>query len=211
MKQKSFEYKIPSKNEIGDFYVSNSNYDAYNYVMNGKKFINYSIIYGPEKSGKTHLGLIWKKNNNAITYNFKNFSKNYEINNNIFIDNFIEYIDEENLFHLINHCYNNNLKILLTSSKTLNEINFTLNDLLSRLKTFHFININEPDEELIFNLIIKLLFDKQIIINNPEIASFILNRIDRTYKSINSFIERVDKLSLEKKRQLTIPLIRELL
>ena len=211
MKQKSFEYKIPSKNEIGDFYVSNSNYDAYNYVMNGKKFINYSIIYGPEKSGKTHLGLIWKKNNNAITYNFKNFSKTYEINNNIFIDNFIEYIDEENLFHLINHCYNNNLKILLTSSKTLNEINFTLNDLLSRLKTFHFININEPDEELIFNLIIKLLFDKQIIINNPEIASFILNRIDRTYKSINSFIERVDKLSLEKKRQLTIPLIRELL
>ena len=102
MKQKSFEYKIPSKNEIGDFYVSNSNYDAYNYVMNGKKFINYSIIYGPEKSGKTHLGLIWKKNNNAITYNFKNFSISYEINNNVFIDNFSENINEENLFHLIN-------------------------------------------------------------------------------------------------------------
>tara|TARA_B100000029_G_scaffold34665_1_gene32612 strand:- start:675 stop:1310 length:636 start_codon:yes stop_codon:yes gene_type:complete len=211
MKQKSFEYKIPSKNEIGDFYVSNSNYDAYNYVMNGKKFINYSIIYGPEKSGKTHLGLIWKKNNNAITYNFKNFSISYEINNNVFIDNFSENINEENLFHLINHCYDNNLKILLTSNKAINEIDFSLKDLSSRLKTFHFINIHEPDEELIFNLIIKLLFDKQIIINNPEIVSFILNRIERTYKSINSFIERVDKLSLEKKRQLTIPLIRELL
>ena len=29
----------------------------------------YSILYGPNKSGKTHLGLVWKEMNNAIIYN----------------------------------------------------------------------------------------------------------------------------------------------
>ena len=200
MEQKTFKYNIPSKNEIEDFYVSQSNHEAYKYVINGNKLIKYCIIIGPEKSGKSHLGLIWKKNNNAILYNSSDFSKIINSNFNIFIDDFFENINEDNLFHLINHCYNNNLKILLTTSKDINNSNFNLKDLISRLKTFHIININEPDDELISNLIIKLLFDKQIIINNPDITKYIFNRIERTYKSINFFIERVDKLSLEKKK-----------
>ena len=77
--------------------------------------------------------------------------------------------------------------------------------------TFHFIKIKKPDDNLIMNLLIKLLFDKQIIINNPEIFSFILKRIRRTYEDIYLLVEKIDKLSLEKKRELTIPLIRELL
>ena len=46
---------------------------------------------------------------------------------------------------------------------------------------------------------------------NSNIIEYILKRIDRTYESINNFVENVDKLSLEKKRELTIPLIKELL
>ena len=40
-------------------------------------------------------------------------NKIIENKNNIFVDDFFEKINEENLFHIINHCYNNNLKILL--------------------------------------------------------------------------------------------------
>ena len=68
-----------------------------------------------------------------------------------------------------------------------------------------------PDDELIVNLLIKLLSDKQIIIHNSEIFSFILKRINRTYENIYWLVEKIDKLSLEKKRELTIPLIKELL
>ena len=60
-------------------------------------------------------------------------------------------------------------------------------------------------------LLIKLLYDKQIIINNSEIFLYILKRINRTYKSIYLLVEKINKLSLEKKRELTIPLIKELL
>ena len=61
MEQKIFEYNIPSKTTLEDFYVSEANKDAYNYVINDNEFSNYSIIYGPVKSGKTHLGSIWQK------------------------------------------------------------------------------------------------------------------------------------------------------
>lgn len=68
-----------------------------------------------------------------------------------------------------------------------------------------------PDDDLIINLIIKLLHDKQIIIKNKEIFHYILKRIERSYEDTFLLIENIDKLSLEKKRELTIPLIKKLL
>ena len=91
------------------------------------------------------------------------------------------------------------------------EHNFLLKDLVSRLKTFNLLRINLPDDDLIINLIIKLLHDKQIIIKNEEIFHYILKRIERSYEEIFLLIENIDKLSLEKKRELTIPLIKKLL
>ena len=88
---------------------------------------------------------------------------------------------------------------------------FELKDLSSRLKSFNFIEIKKPDDELIVNLINKLLYDKQIIINNSEIFSYVLKRIKRTYKDIYLLVDKIDKLSLEKKRELTVPLIKELI
>ena len=52
---------------------------------------------------------------------------------------------------------------------------------------------------------------KQIIIKNPEILNFILRRVNRSYEKIFLLIEKIDRLSLEQKRQLTIPLIKELI
>ena len=89
--------------------------------------------------------------------------------------------------------------------------NFIIKDLSSRIKSFNYIEINDPDDELIVNLIFKLLSDKQIIINKTEIFSYILKRINRTYNDIYFLVEKIDELSLEKNRELTIPLIRELI
>ena len=58
---------------------------------------------------------------------------------------------------------------------------------------------------------VKLFSDKQIIIKNKEIFDFIFNRVSRTYLDIFIFVEKLDRLSLEKKRQLTIPLIKEII
>ena len=210
MEQSYFNYNLKPGLAIDDFFVSTSNKKAYSFVLN-KKIDNQKILLiGPNKSGKTHLGKIWQKNNNAVSYE-NNFEIILNYKKNIFIDDFLKNINEEKIFHLINHCSINKLTILLTSNKEVFEHNFLLKDLVSRLKTFNLLRIDLPDDDLIINLIIKLLHDKQIIIKNEEIFHYILKRIERSYEEIFLLIENIDKLSLEKKRELTIPLIKKLL
>ncbi len=210
MEQSYFNYNLKPGLAIDDFFVSTSNKKAYNFILNKKIDNKKILLIGPNKSGKTHLGKIWQKNNNAISYeNNLEIILNYK--KNIFIDDFFKNINEEQIFHLINHCSINKLTILLTSNKEVFEHNFLLKDLVSRLKTFNLLRINLPDDDLIINLMIKLLHDKQIIIKNEEIFHYILKRIERSYEEIFLLIENIDKLSLEKKRELTIPLIKKLL
>jgi len=210
MKQTYFNYNLKPRSTIDDFFVSSSNNKAYNFIINKNIDNKKILLIGPKKSGKTHLGKIWKKNNNADSYK-NNFEIILNHKNNIFIDDFLFNIDEEKIFHLINHCSINKLNILLTSNKEVFEHNYILKDLVSRIKTFHIIRIDLPDDDLIVNLMIKLLHDKQIIIKNAEIFQYILKRIERSYEEIFVLIKKIDKLSMEKKRELTIPLIKKLL
>ena len=210
MEQSYFNYNLKPGLAIDDFFVSTSNKKAYSFILNKKIDNKKILLIGPNKSGKTHLGKIWQKNNNAISYE-NNFEIILNYKKNIFIDDFLKNINEEQIFHLINHCSINKLTILLTSNKEVFEHNFLLKDLVSRLKTFNLLRINLPDDDLIINLIIKLLHDKQIIIKNKEIFHYILKRIERSYEDTFLLIENIDKLSLEKKRELTIPLIKKLL
>ena len=210
-RQNIFNFNHKKNYELDDFFVSKSNFLVHKSLFNNVNPEKYIYLKGPSKSGKTHIGQLWQKINNALLFNYNNYDQIIYQKKNIFIDNFTFKLEEEKLFHLINYCYNNNLKILITSSISPSEYIFKIMDLSSRLKSFYFIEILDPDDELINNLLIKLLYDRQIQINNKEIFSYIVKRINRTYLDIYNFINRIDNLSLSKKRQITIPLIKELL
>ena len=75
----------------------------------------------------------------------------------------------------------------------------------------YLLEINNPDDEMLLTILTKLLLDKQFIINSNDIFDYILRRVDRSYKGIYDIVDKLDILSLEKKRQLTIPLIKEIL
>ena len=208
IKQKSFNYKFNDNDDKAhNFFVNETNFYAFNALINNNTKL--SFLYGPKKSGKSYLAKIWLKNNNAIEYN-----NNYEtlLNNssNILIDNLIFY-DQEKIFHIVNKCILNNSKILITSDIKINSIDFKFNDLSSRLKTFSNLEINQPNDEMLLAILTKLLVDKQFIINSNEIFEYILRRVDRSYQGINEIVKKLDILSLEKKRQLTIPLIKEIM
>ena len=208
IKQKSFNYKFNDKNDNElNFFVNKTNFYAFNALINNDTKL--SFLYGPKKSGKSYLSKIWLKKNNAIEYN-----NNYEIllnlHNNILIDNLIFY-DQEKIFHIVNNCILNNSKVLITSDSKINEINFEFKDLSSRLKTFSNLEINQPNDEMLLAILTKLLVERQFIIKSNEIFEYIIRRVDRTYQGINDIVKKLDILSLEKKRQLTIPLIKEIL
>ena len=209
MEQSFFNYNLRPNFSISDYFVGNSNIEAYNLLTNNKN-INNLFLIGPPKSGKTHLSFIWQKKFNAIIYD-NNIKQILENTSNVIVDNIFDNINEEEIFHIINHCTSVNCKILVTSNIKLNEYFFKLKDLSSRLKTFININIDLPDDELLINLMTKLFHDKQIIIKNPEIFHYIIKRVHRSYDKIFHLIDKIDNLLMKKNKQLTIPIIKELI
>ncbi len=207
--QKFFNYKFSSKNDYENFFVNQTNQKAYDLTIL-EKFNQNIFLFGPKKSGKSYLAGLWKEQNKAVLYK-NNFSEIIEIKKNIVVDDVLGITSDENLFHLINHCKLNNLRMYFVSSLDINTYDFKFIDLHSRLREFIFLEIKKPDDEMCKMLMIKLFSDKQIIIKNKEIFDFILKRLGRTYLDIYVFVEKLDKLSLEKKRQLTIPLIKEII
>ena len=208
--QTSFNYHLTENKDKENFFVNTTNKIAYNIIINNS-FEQNLILYGESKSGKSHLINVWTKLNNAILFDNNNFDKIINKKNNVAIDDLISISSEEEIFHIINHCKIFNLKLLVTSSVSISNYNFKLLDLKSRLNSFYSIKINSPDDEMCKIILTKLFHEKQIIIKNNEIFDFILNRINRTYNDLYIFVKKIDKLSLEKKRQLTIPLIKEIL
>ena len=209
MEQSFFNYNLRPNFSISDYFVGKSNIEAYNLLIYTQN-INNLFLVGPSKSGKTHLAFIWQKKFNAIIYD-NNIKQILENTSNVIVDNIFDNINEEEVFHIINHCSSVNSKILVTSNIKLNEYTFQLKDLSSRLKTFININIDLPDDELLINLMTKLFHDKQIIVKNPEIFHYIIKRVHRSYDKIFHLIDKIDNLLMKKNKQLTIPIIKELI
>ncbi len=207
-RQKTFNFDFSKHAEFQNFYINNTNKDAYEGILNDTNQNIY--LNGPEKSGKTYLANLWLKNNHAIPYN-NNVEYLINKNENIYIENLNKNFVEEDLFYILNHCKVNKLNILITSCYKIDEINFTLDDLNSRLKILSFLKINQPDDDMLINLLTKFLIQKQFIVNSHDIFNYIIKNINRSYKAIFDIVEKLDRLSLEKKRQLTIPLIKEIL
>ena len=218
---KQLYFEMPNKKALGieDYIITDSNNFAFDLIVKMVKGeINFGLISGPPYSGKTHLSKILIKN--ARNYKILYFDRDYQNMLNRFEDSdffILENINnvkhdkfEQKLFHIINLAKENNKKLLMTSRKPISEIDLNLEDLKSRLNSILEAKIKEPDDQLMELLLIKIFNDKQLKIN-PNIIDFLVSRLERSYESINLFIEKIDKFSLEKGKKITIPLINDLL
>ena len=89
-------------------------------------------------------------------------------------------------------------------------MNFNLDDLKSRSKNFILQNIEKPDDDLIFALILKNLSDRQISLDKKMI-NYIIKRIDRSYSKIFDFIYKIDEISLKKRKSINFKIIKDVL
>ena len=209
----NFEFsKSLSKN---DFFVSESNFYAYSLLLSWpkweKKIIN---IHGERYSGKTHLIEIFLKKNKGLIIDIKKF-KNYDLDElrfyeNIIIENISDEIDESLFYSFIDTIDKYNKFLILTSNKPLNDFNFKLEDLKSRLKNCLFAEIQKPDDILIQALITKNLADYQITIDS-KLIDFISKRITRSFTKIREFICTIDEISLKKNKPINMKIIKEIL
>ena len=208
-----FDYKQNFKED--DFYVSKSNYHTYEIINKWPKWEkNFLNIIGEKYSGKTHLVNIFLKKFKGIKIesNFLDKKKLDEIKiyQNIVLEDLDVNIDEKILYTLFNIIDHDNKFLIITSSKLITEIRFQLEDLRSRTKNCLLSNIEKPDDELMFALILKNLSDRQITLDK-KLIDFIIKRVDRSYGKIFEFIYKIDKISLKKKKSIDFKIINEAL
>ena len=208
-----FDLKQNYKDE--DFYVSKSNFYAFNIINKWPKWEkNFLNICGEKFSGKTHLTNIFLKKFKGIKIEAKNLKnedlKELQIHENILLNNLDKNIDERLIYSLFNIVDQDNKFLIVNSLIPIIEINFKLEDLRSRTKNFLIANINQPDDELMFALILKNLSDRQIVIDK-KLIDFIVKRIERSYGKIFEFIYKIDEISLKKKKPIDFKIIKEAL
>ena len=215
LKQLLFKFKNSKNYNTDDFYVSESNFFAYNLVLNwpnwGKNILN---IYGEKYSGKSHLSVIFQNKFGANKIDAKNLNENFltqfKTHQNLIIENFDENIDEKNMYSLINVVDRDNKFIIINSTTPINQMNIKLKDLISRLNNCIFAKIDNPDDDLIYAILIKNFSDKQLQIKKNCIE-YIIKNIDRSYEKIYEFINKIDQTSLKKKRPIDLKIIKEVL
>ena len=208
-----FDYEKNFKNE--DFYLSKSNKHVFNFLNTWPKWEkNFVNVIGERLSGKTHLMNIFLQKNKGIIFDSKSLRnddlKKIKIYENIIIENLSSDVDEKLLYSLLNLIEQDNKFIIVTSVKPIVNIAFDLKDLKSRTKNFILLNIEKPDDELIFAIILKNLSDRQITLDDKFIE-FIIKRIERSYSKIYDFIYKIDQLSLKKKKSIDFKIIKEVL
>jgi len=210
-----FDFKFNKNYLVQDYYLSSSNQDAYNLINCWPKWIKKTInLYGKKFSGKSHLASIFEKKTTCIKVFSEEFSdmtiQNFKIKQALIIEDLDENFSENLLYTVLNIIEQENKYLLITSLEPLNKFNFKLPDLISRIRNCLIIGIKNPDDNLIFALLIKYLSDRQINIDK-KLIEYIIKRIDRSYEKIFLFIHKIDKLSLKKGKPINLATIKEAL
>ena len=209
----NFEYKQNFKDE--DFYVSNSNYYAFNLINSWPKWEkNFLNICGEKYSGKTHLSNIFLKKFKGIKIDANSFeNKNLneiKIYENVILDNLGQNVDERLIYSLFNIIDQDNKYLIINSLIPVSKISFKLEDLRSRTKNCLVAKIDKPEDDLMFALILKNFSDRQITIDK-KLIDFIIKRVDRSYGKIFEFIYKIDEISLKRKKSIDFKIIKEVL
>ena len=204
LRQQLLNFEFNKSFNKNDFFVSDSNFYVYNLLLSWPKWEKRMLnIYGERYSGKTHLIKIFLQKNKGLILDPSKL-KNYDFgeirfNENIIIENIEECLEEDLFYSLIDTIERYNKFLIITSNKSIEELNIRLKDLKSRLKNCLFAEIGKPDDMLIQALITKNLADLQINIDS-KLVDFISKRITRSYAKIKEFVCTIDEISLKKKK-----------
>ncbi len=208
-------FKFPDKSFYyeEDFCVGENNYEAYKLI---KEWPNWSFkginVYGPKKSGKSYLTKIFSDKTKSKIFDSRNINKNnldLILSQNVLIIEDIDFFNDEVLFQtILNDFISKNKFIYLTSNKLSGSIRFKLKDLISRLSSLVVVAITNPSDELFYQILTKMLSDKQINITKKEV-DFILKNIERSYEAASKFVKNLDELSLLYKKKINTKIINQ--
>ena len=113
------------------------------------------------------------------------------------------------LFNGFNYCLNQNTKILFSSNDFIKNLDIKLADLESRLNTVLPVEILNPADEEKMNLINFELQQRGLEINDKEMQ-YIFTHHSRDLNSLLNLAEKLDEISHQEKKSISINLIKKI-
>jgi hypothetical protein len=176
-----------------DFLISEANRAAFDHLKRWTTWpVMATLLTGPRKSGRSLLGRIFVRKTGGRLF-----------------DNAEEH-EEEALFHAWNAAQQSRRPLLIVADAPPPAWQVNLPDLRSRLSATPRIEIVEPDDVLIASLILKLLGDRGIAAP-PEVAEFLVPRIERSYVAVQQVVDALDRALLSHHRRMTVPVAKRAL
>jgi chromosomal replication initiation ATPase DnaA len=176
-----------------DFCVSASNQAAFQWLAApGRWPMPRTLLIGPKASGKSHLAALFAAQHAATV-----------------VDDADRIADGEPLFHAWNAA-TPAVPLLLTATRQPKAWAHSLPDLASRLAATPLVRIDDPDDALLAAVLGKRFADRGLRVA-PEVIAYLVPRIERSFDAIAATIATLDALALAERRDVTVPLARELL
>jgi chromosomal replication initiation ATPase DnaA len=118
--------------------------------------------------------------------------------------------DEDALFHRWNRAQASGVPLLLASGRPLGDWQVALPDLASRLGAALRLEITLPDDAFLRDLLDDQARRRGLVLGEGA-SQWLLPRIERSHAAVETVVETIDRLSLERKQPVTISLLRDAL
>jgi len=183
----------PVADSDADFLISDANRNAFDHLKRWSMWpVAATLLTGPRKSGRSLLGHIFVRKTGG-----RLFDK-------------VEEHDEEAVFHAWNEAQERRCPLLMIAEQPPPGWQIRLPDLRSRIAATPHVTIDQPDDLLLGNLIVKLLGDRGIA-TPPDLPEYLVPRIERSYVAVQQVVDLLDWAVLSRHRRMTVPMARSAL
>lgn len=189
-----------------DFIVGAGNRMAYDHLC---AFPNWSgpltLITGPTKSGKSHLGHIWAERAGAqiVAVDAVEAIAGAGGREPVLIEDVdrVPY-EEAALFHLLNQSMRDQRPVLMTARTPVLQWGYKTNDLLSRARLAAHFAVETPDDTQLSQMFAKLFADRQVSVD-AKVVSYLSARMERSAEEVAVLVGLMDKLALIQRGPIT--------
>ncbi len=164
-----------------------------------------TLLEGPAKSGKSHLGRMWSARAGAVAAGPGDLAELSRLGgaDPVLIDD----VDrggypEAALFHLLNQSIRDRRPVLLAAREPIANWPFETDDLKSRARLAAHFSLALSDDIQLSQMFAKLFDDRQVMVK-PDVIAYLVARMERSPEEAVALAELTDRIALSRGSAIT--------
>lgn len=204
--QLPLEFDPVTSHEEADFVVGDGNRLAYLHLTAWPDWPGpLTLLVGPAKAGKSHLGRIWAARSGAESpapSDIERLAGEGGTKPLLIEDPDRPGYDEQALFHLLNQSMRDGRPVLMTAREPVIRWPYATDDLKSRARLATLLELVAATDTELSQMLVKLFADRQIAVD-PRIIGYIVPRMERSPAEAVAMAQLMDRLALSRGTAIT--------